>query len=545
MANKAINDLSNITQVVPDSSIVASNVKNELYVVSHPKNSNSYDTYNITLSQLFNHLCAISYKQLYASLSNDLDLKAFAHQETLENNLIVDGSITLNKISGVGPLAKLSSEWPNLSFNSSTDTNSNKYIASHNKLGFRYLAFKDKITSADIDGKIQIDQIDGAKDLISTASASLNLQELAHMSKTDLGLGSLATKDTINTSDVDSINFDRISNWERTLSSNFLSAATSSSFGSVKLGFAQDLQNKKNMFALSVDSDGNAFTYVPYANTHENTKVEIEAGDQPNTISVHSYTEDVVDSEKTTSLTTTTKITIKEDPKILKKDSNINNIENHIAVFSKKSSQLHGLDNAIHPGNLNYSDKFLNQQGSFTKLPLASELEDGMLSKDDYFYIHSLSVNLPNATDSRYGAVKIGFEETNNLSVAVQLDNDGKMFVEMPPVSKAVDSEYGGVKTGYVEDQSTGRIPVKLSIDGKMYVENDVFKSGFLHHLLDIFYPINSIFVTKDKHAGMLSYMKQYIDVEWQYLGKVAVNTEETDVAIVKSNYLHCYLRIS
>ena len=50
MANKAINDLSNITQVVPDSSIVASNVKNELYVVSHPKNSNSYDTYNITLS---------------------------------------------------------------------------------------------------------------------------------------------------------------------------------------------------------------------------------------------------------------------------------------------------------------------------------------------------------------------------------------------------------------------------------------------------------------------------------------------------------------
>ena len=137
----------------------------------------------------------------------------------------------------------------------------------------------------------------------------------------------------------------------------------------------------------------------------------------------------------------------------------------------------------------------------------ATQDEDGLMSSADKRKLDSLSqseeYNLPTASDTELGGIKTGYN-TNGKNYSVDVDNDGKAFVNVPwsdtntTYSKATtsqdglmskedklkldglgqtgdyvlpaasDSSLGGVKIGYVTaDKNYG---VQLDGDSKMYV---------------------------------------------------------------------------
>lgn len=80
----------------------------------------------------------------------------------------------------------------------------------------------------------------------------------------------------------------------------------------------------------------------------------------------------------------------------------------------------------VRAGLINIYDKIAKA----TSIGIATQLEDGLMSKEAKKKLDELKV-LTEATSTTLGGVKIGYT-TASKNYAVQLDSDGKMFVNVP-----------------------------------------------------------------------------------------------------------------
>lgn len=80
----------------------------------------------------------------------------------------------------------------------------------------------------------------------------------------------------------------------------------------------------------------------------------------------------------------------------------------------------------VRAGLISIYDKIAKAAG----IDKATQAEDGLMSKEDKKKLDGLK-SLTQATSTTLGGVKIGYT-TANKNYAVQLDKDGKMFVNVP-----------------------------------------------------------------------------------------------------------------
>lgn len=102
----------------------------------------------------------------------------------------------------------------------------------------------------------------------------------------------------------------------------------------------------------------------------------------------------------------------------------------------------------------------------------ASQTEDGLMSKEDKKKLDGLKA-LTQATSTTLGGVKIGYT-TAGKNYAVQLDKDGKMFVNVPWIdtnttyAAATDTVLGLVKQAakVAKPADDTNANLKIAIDG-------------------------------------------------------------------------------
>lgn len=505
-ADKTIANLDpfniNISEIGSSSSI--SSYANDMFLVSHPltwtnDTWSDYTTYRVALSDLGRLAVNQVYKPLLDQISTDLSLGDLAHQDKLlrsdqagRNIIKLDDNVDS---STYGPLALPTSKLSSIQGNQALCSN----------LGFKDLAFKDEvqlelsalahksyITSADV--------MDGAK--FPSAQIDVPFRDLCLSDESMLKLSALAHQDTVFPSQVENgLSIQQLlsvgnGGWKPVLDQLYLSSPTSTTRGSIAVGYVQSSLSTNRSYAVKVDISGNAYVNVPWRYASDATSCRISPSMSSNTIVFSQTFTHYENGVRTSSTTLTDAVVITPEISNNITRSGASGNRGRIAVFSDDNNISGG---ALLAGN---HQKVYREDGTFDSLNTASRTVTGLMASSAYSYLYDLTANLPTASNNVKGAIKTGYSSNytaNEANIAVKVDSStAKAYVTIP---RATSSRLGGIKVGAVA--SAGRYPIRLDDDGNAYAKVGDSDSSIDLELFDMMFPVGSIYLTLNNKAPL------------------------------------------
>lgn len=508
-----------------------SSYADDKYLVSHPLGRTTtgpieYVTFSIPFKDLVSSIASAAYLTsdaygfgLRDKISTDLSLGDLAHLSMISGQQVEEGAIDLlHHVSNAGPLARPTSSLPALSDEllSTEESRVRAVSAINHKLGFKDLAFKGE---AELDLKQYAHAsalcLADFKDI--SATGKIGLSTAAELSakiqdsiSTFLSLGKMAHVDTVRQVHLgEKLNFDSsISGFESTLDGRYLSAPTDngSTYGSIKVGYQQ---NGKN-YPVKL-SAGKAYVTIPWQNGQSEYAFKLSAvPSKANTIALVTTTSLSVDGNKIgADETTTTEVTL--SPYIannITRGAGFTSYRKGLAVFTSDTT----ISSTDETQFSNDTEKWLRGDGSFAKIPIAAANKDGLLTKADYNKLQTALQNIPAATTTVLGGVKLGTDTKLTSGTPVGVNANGQAYVD---IGMAESSKFGCIKTGFVKNGS--RYPVKLDINGNAYadvvIENDT--AGLMSQIVKSLYPVGAIYITATD-TSMCPLKILAPDTDWQ-----------------------------
>lgn len=482
------------------------------YLVSHPLGHTAsgpaeYVTFSIPFKDLVSSIASAAYLTsdaygfgLRDKISTDLSLGDLAHLSMISGEQVEEGAIDLlYHVRNAGPLARPTASLPALSDELlSTEASRVRAVSAINhKLGFKDLAFKSE---ADLDlnkyAHASALCLADFKDISATGKIGLSTAaelstEIQDSISTFLSLGKMAHVDTVRQVHLgEKLNFDAsISGFEGTLDGRYLSAPkdNGSTYGSIKVGYQE---NGKN-YPVKL-SAGKAYVTVPWQNGQSEYAFKLSAvPSKSNTIALVTTTSLSVDGHKVGSdESTVTEVTLR--PYIadnITRGSGFAGYSKGLAVFTSDTT-ISSTDGTQFS---NDKEKWLRGDGSFAKIPLAASNQDGLMSKAVYSKLQTALQNIPAATTTVLGGVKLGTDTKLASGTPVGVNVNGQAYVD---IGQAGTNKLGCIKTGFAKNGN--RYPVKLDINGNAYaevtIENDT--AGLISQIVKAIYPVGAIYIT-------------------------------------------------
>lgn len=466
----------------------------DLYLVSHPLNQLSstpsdYITYNISLVDLAKLILSTAYDRLLDQVSTDLSLGELAHCDALtaskhagENiirlDLNVDGST-------YGPLALPTKQIKKINDNNDLCANlglGDLAFKDEVDLDLKDLAHKSYITSADVETGAQFPSVQIAvpfKNLCLSDESMLKLSALAHQDV-------VYPYQIVDGISVSQLLSDDPAGWKPVFDQHYISVATSQSRGSIAVGFED--KNVDRLYGVKLNGD-NAYVNVPWTNTSEEVRYTLSASTaSANTIVLTQNIKQIVDGDITANNTIATPVTLTPTIPNNVVQTGPNVTSPRVAIFAGNNLISGGAELDLTNGE----NKVYKANGTFQTLDLATSQTSGLMSKNDYNYLYSLTSNLPLARSDLRGAIKIGCIETND-KLPVKLD-DEKAYVQTP---RASATKLGCIQTG--ASRGNGQLPVEVDNFGNAFVklfDSSSGSSDVLAGILDILYPKGAIYMT-------------------------------------------------
>ena len=485
--------IANLARLAIGQAFNITDYKDDLYLVSHPLNRLSstpsdYITYNINLIDLAELILSATYDELFNKVSTELSLGELAHQNQLETSKQA-GLQIINLDENVDPstYGMLALPTPKLKHLSTVpDISSN--------LGFRDLAFKaeeelelsalahkDYITSADVSA--------GAK--FPSAQIDVPFRNLCLSDESMLSLSTLAHQDVVYPNQVvDGLSIQQLctngaGGWKPVFDNHYLSIATKTTRGSIAVGYVDNNAPNRRLYGVKLSGD-HAYVNVPWTNTFYSVSCSLSASPLSNNTLVFTQKRQFV-SDNTSGNISTTSSNITLTPYI---ENNITGtgtgslVSPRIALFVGDKILSSGATLSV-----DNTKMFYRADGTFQHIQSVSRSISGMMQPSDYAYLYDLTSNLPLATSSLRGAIKVGFN-ANGTKIPLQLLNE-QAYVDLPIATSA---NYGMIKVG--ASVSNGRIPVKKDTSGNAYVEVNTNANDILASILSQLYPVGAIYIT-------------------------------------------------